>query len=191
VFEATEELYRQTNQHAQFVSLESFRYCDFLLSESRPQDVVQRCQNSLRVARKNRVRPFELGLHNVILGRAYLELGEFDLAGKCLDEAVDKVREAKRDDTLPVALISRARYRQVVGRKNEAKRDLDESLETARRGEMRLHEADALLSYTRWHQEQGEFEDASTTLQVAEQMIEEMGYGRRKSEVRELKARMF
>ncbi len=68
--------------------------------------------------------------------------------------------------------------------------DLDEALEIAERGGMRLHQCDAHLEWTRFHLAAGEADDARRHLDVARKLVEETGYRRRDGEVAFLEERV-
>lgn len=71
-----------------------------------------------------------------------------------------------------------------------ARRDVNDALTIATRGEMRLYECDCHLEYARLHLAQGEKDEARTHFELAEKMVDEMGYHRRDAEVLLIKARL-
>ena len=69
------------------------------------------------------------------------------------------------------------------------RRDLDEAMAIAKRGEMGLHQADGHLGYARLYLAMGEEAEAREHLATARKMVGRMGYHRRDGEVAELEAR--
>ena len=60
-----------------------------------------------------------------------------------------------------------------------ATRDLDEALEIATRGGMRLHEADCYLEFARLHLAAGQREQAQAAAAKARALVDATGYHRR------------
>ncbi len=87
---------------------------------------------------------------------------------------------------LPRGLLSRVFLRRVQQQYPAAWADVEEAMEIAERGEMRLHQADGLLESARLHWEEGDAEQARTCLDRAKKMIDEMGYHRRDRDVEAL-----
>lgn len=73
---------------------------------------------------------------------------------------------------------------------DKARRDLDEAMTIAERGEMGLHKADCRLGYARLFLDMGNKEKASEELAIVKEMIGKMGYHRRDGEVKELEERL-
>ncbi|HET9225733.1 MAG TPA: TIR domain-containing protein [Thermoanaerobaculia bacterium] len=139
------------------------------------------------------------------LGRAHLGLAltaprpaapseeaEADLAkaAEHLDEAVEGLRRASQEDNLPRGLLARAALRRLRGDLPAAKADLDEALEIAERGQMRLHECDAHLEWARLCRDQGKRTGMAQHLTRARKLIDETGYERRRREVVYLEKRL-
>ena len=75
---------------------------------------------------------------------------------------------------------------------DKAQRDLDEAMTIAERGEMGLHQADCHLEYARLYLAMGEKEeDARRNLDTAKEMIGEMGYHIRDTDVREIEEKLL
>ena len=72
----------------------------------------------------------------------------------------------------------------------QARRDLDEAMIIATRGEMGLHQADGHLAYARLHLAMGDTTSARESLVTAKAMVTRMGYHRRDPEVQELEERL-
>ena len=103
------------------------------------------------------------------------------------------LREAGIQEYLSRGLFARAAYYRAQNEFAPAWADLEEAREITERGEMKLHLADyhleacrLLLAEGRAHGAEGVAQKAKEHLDIAAQMIEEMGYGRRKPEVEAL-----
>jgi len=90
---------------------------------------------------------------------------------------------------LPRALFARAAFYRAQNEFAPAWADLEEAREIAERGEMKLYLADYHLEACRMEikeQKANSKRQAEEHLAIAKEMIEKMGYGRRKTEVEEL-----
>ena len=103
---------------------------------------------------------------------------------------MDGLRRAGHQDEIPRGLLARAALHRVAGDTGAARRDLDEAMEIAGRGPMRLYQTDAHLEYARLDLDLGEVEAARTHVDEAAALIEETGYHRRDDELADLKARL-
>ena len=129
--------------------------CDLLLGEGRLAEVAERGAYALAIAeRQNWV--LDIGLENSSLGRAALGLGAFRADARRRRGASRRRRQASRHrrhragpfeprQLLPLGHLARARLRRAEGDFAGAKRDLDEVLEIAEPGPMRLHLCDMHL----------------------------------------------
>ncbi len=95
-----------------------------------------------------------------------------------------------RSISLPRGLLARAALFRETGDALAARRDLDEAMRIARRGEMRLFQCDAHLESARLALAQRDRENARKDLAAASDLVQATGYGRRKPEVAELEARL-
>ena len=146
-----------------------------------------------------------IALDHLTLGRAHLQLAQhagdnstlnLELATSNLEHSGGRPAAGGTTDELPRGLLARAELYRVQGEFEKAERDLEEALEIATRGGMRLFEADCYLEIVRLLlaggplprslPSQGREADAREYLQKAREMIEEMGYGRRLPEVEAL-----
>ena len=134
---------------------------------------------------------------NLTLGRAHAALclasASGDHAAKAethLNAAVDGLRQAGQQDHLLRGLLARAALWRVTGAYAAARADLDEVLDIAERGGMRLFEADAHLELARLALAEGDRAGARAHFEVGRGMVEEMGYSRRFGEVEELARRL-
>jgi hypothetical protein len=135
--------------------------------------------------------PLDIALDQLTLGRAHLGLAltEDRTAGLAqatepLDGAVDGLRRSGREDIMPAGLLARAALRRFRSDFTGAATDLNEALEIAERGSMRLHECDAHLEWARLCRDQGDFATARRHVARARVLVNEAGYGRREREVR-------
>ena len=132
--------------------------------------------------------------YHFALGRAEQMVHEG--AGSCdlnkakdhLDNAIETWRNSGLVWDLPRGLIARAALYRTINNEAGARRDLDEAMRIARRGEMRLLQCDAHLEYARLALAEGEQEKAREHVVEARRLVEETGYGRRRPEVEALEA---
>ena len=161
------------------------------------QEVLERGTESLRVSEENHWLR-DLALDRLTLGRAHLGLaltvpqpaapGEDCTAGLAeaaeqLDRAVDGLQRAGQENYLPSGLLARAALRRFRSDFAGAAADLNEALEIAERGPMRLHECDAHLEWARLCRDQGDLAAARRHVARARELVNETGYGRREREV--------
>ncbi|MCX6899110.1 MAG: hypothetical protein NT105_10450 [Verrucomicrobia bacterium] len=209
-------------------SISGFRYCDLLLATSeraawretqkleakvRKSELIEECcaaerraEQAAKSAEKER-ELVSLALDHLTLGRAALYraiLENSDLSH--IDAAVDDLRRAASQDHIPSGLLTRAWLRFLTGARTgpeSAQADLDEALEIAERGPMRLHMADIHLSRARlfgrlkaegemlkypWNQNpDGTPRGPADDLAAAEKLIKECGYHRRDEELADAK----
>jgi tetratricopeptide (TPR) repeat protein len=167
-------------------------------------EVRMRARRALDWAEKGGLGLLIIALDHLSLGRSYLGLAlttsdpltpggeaevEFGRSAEHLDHAVDGLRQAGSEDHLPHGLLARAAFRRLRGDWAAATADLDEALEIAERGSMRLFVCDAHLEWARLHLQQGETEAARGHVALARKLVNETGYGRREREVRWLESR--
>ena len=72
----------------------------------------------------------------------------------------------------------------------QARRDLDEAMTIATRGEMGLHQADSHLAYARLYLAMGDTTRARESLATARAMVDRMGYHRRDAAVQEMEEQL-
>jgi tetratricopeptide (TPR) repeat protein len=196
-FHEAEEMQKGRQPEYPFLySVQGFYYCDLLLSQGKYREVQSRAEKFFEW-RLPSDSLLTIALDHLAMGRAHLlqtllcETGEGKGRGEAtahLNRAVDGLRQAGQQDELPRGLLARAELRMAMGTLDRARTDLEEALSIARRGGMRLHEADCYLEYARLHLACGEKEKARESLAKAKGMIEEMGYHRRDGEVAELES---
>jgi len=172
-------------------SLQGFRYCDLLLSQEKYQEVLSRAEKFFdwRLPADSLLT---IALDHLSLGSAHLLQAlrggglDFTHAAEHLNQAVDELRQAGVQDYLSRGLLTRAELYRAQGEFDKAQHDLDEAMTIAERGEMGLHQADCHLEYARLHLAMGKNDDARRCLDIAREMIGQMGYHRRDREVEEL-----
>ncbi|MCI0552831.1 MAG: hypothetical protein L0287_17920, partial [Anaerolineae bacterium] len=153
----------------------------------------------------------DIALENLSAGRAFLmqalaegsapspRASAFNQARDYLQQAVAGLREAGQQDDLPRGLFARAACYRAQNEFAPAWADLEEAREIAERGEMKLHLADYHLEACRLCLAENsvgasgplapttKMDGARQHLETAASMIENMGYGRRKPEVEQLR----
>ncbi len=135
----------------------------------------------------------DISLDKLSLGRAHLlqaleeETNDFTQAEDWLNQAVEGLREAGRQDELPRGLFARAFLFRMRREFANAWIDLEEAREIAEQGSMGIHLANYHLEAARLYLSQDQQAEARESLEKAKRMVEEMGYHRRDGEIEELK----
>ncbi len=171
--------------------LEGFRYCNLLLEKKRIKEAIDRAEYSIKIAEKNG------WLVNIALGVLTIGKGEylkalqeekpsFSQADKALKQAIYELRKAGHLDYLPHGLIARAELYRAKEKWNDAQDDLDEVFDISESSGMRLHECDAHLEQARLYLAQGKKDEAKPHVESARKLIEDTGYHRRDSALKEL-----
>jgi len=153
----------QKAKHAMYSYLHSvrgFQYCDFLLDQERYQEVQDRAAQAIQIAIRNNWL-LDIGLDRLSLGRAHMAeaqqggTGDFSKAEDELNRAVDALRQAAALEFVSRGLLARAALYRLNQDFAAARRDLDEVLTIAERGQMRLHQADSRLQLARLYLAEG------------------------------------
>ena len=191
--EAEETQKKMTPQYFYLYSVGGFNYCDFLLERGKYEDVLERIRKTFEWAREAAaISLLDMATMYLSQGRALLmkaiieQTNDLADAERELSKAVDAFRQSNSDDQISRGLLSRSefyRHKKDFGRANH---DIDEAFSIAKRGEMRLYEADCHLAYARLYLAEGNKEKEKEHLAIAKKMIEEMGYHRRDKDVREM-----
>jgi len=210
LFREAEAMQQQRRpEYSYLYSLLGFRFCDLLLNQGQYQEVQKRARQALKYEKESWYSLLSIALDKFSLGRAFLlqalaettdlslRASAFNQARDYLQQAVAGLREASRQDYLPRGLFPRAACYRSQNEFAPAWADLEEAREIAERGEMKLFLADYHLEACRLHlaeyQNVGTHggapqpEKAKEHLEKAAEMIEKMGYGRRKPEVEALR----
>lgn len=185
-------------------SLQGFRYCELLLhsaertawqmSLAMPQNAAEAAQSACTQVSQRAMQTLEwakphnflldIGLDNLTL--THCALYQALLAGKPpqgehLDDALNYLHRAGRQDDIPRSLLTRAWFHHARHDSDAARADLAEAQRIATRGGMKLHLADIHLTRARL------FRDP-TELTRARALIEECGYFRRLPELADAEA---
>ncbi len=193
--EALEMQKKDEPQYPYFDSPSGFQYCNLLLDSRMYKEVLNQTEQTIEIAKNNKWL-LSIALDYISLGRASLlqalheGTGDLSKAAEHLNHAVDGLRRAGTQHELPHGLLARAELYIVQKSFDKAKRDLDEAMTIAERGEMGLYKADCCIGYARLYLAAGDKEKARGELAAAKEMIEKMGYHRRDGEVKEMEERL-
>ena len=174
---------------------QGYRYCDLLLSQARFTEVLERAEHTIKIVERNRWL-LDIALDHLSLGRAELmqaiTLGskDFSRAESALNQSVDSLRESGRQDEVPRGLLARTELYREMQNFTAARTDLEEALSIATNGNMRLHETDCYIGFTRLWLALKQKEKAQESLAKANAMSKEMKYGRRYKEVEALEKQL-
>ena len=195
-FDQTSDFHCVTTWTRRSLRWSGFRFCDLLLSQGHYQEARKRATQTLVWATQEKFL-LEIALDKLSLGHAFMleeQAGgskDFSQASRdYLNQAVQGLREAGTQHHLPRALFARALLYRLQGEFAPAWADLEEAREIAERGEMKLYLADYHLEACRLEikeQKANGKRQAEEHLNIAKEMIEKMGYGRRKPEVEALR----
>jgi len=194
------------------VSLPGFQYCDLLLSMGKYKEVLERAQTTVKYEMEGWYSLLDIALDKLTIGKALMFLNKFKGAENYLNQAVDGLRASGDQDILAMCLILRAQQYRIVKDFPSSCSNLDEALEIAEYGQMRLHLTDYHLEAARLISAQvSEEKPASSNYQIiengetlqltkeemqakyrehfikAEKLINETGYRRRDKELEELR----
>jgi tetratricopeptide (TPR) repeat protein len=192
LFVEAEEIQKNVQPHYQYIyGIEGFRYCDFLLSQGKYQDVVERAKETIKIAkRKNWL--LDIALDNLSIGKAYLlqtleqRTHDFTQAKVSLNQAVEGLVKYGSQQHLPLSFLARAALYRLKHEFPKAHADLDEVFEIAERSEMKLYLTDYHLESCRLCIAEGKSGQADQHLESAKKLITETGYHRRDKEAEEL-----
>ena len=195
-FAEAEEMQKKSQPDYPYLhSLKGFRYCDLLLSQGEYEKVLGRAGQTLEwVTAIHRL--FDIALDNLSLGRAHLhktqQEGSHDYtqAETYLSQAVKGLRGAETQHYLPRALLAYAELYRVQDAFEKAQHDLTEAMTIAKRGGMNLYIADCHLEYARLYLAMRDKGKARENLDIAKEMIENMGYHRRDKDVKEIEEKL-
>jgi len=194
-FREAEEMQKQRQPGYKYLySLRGFQFCDLLLGKEKGtvREVRERAEKALEIAKRNKWL-LEIALDNLTLGRAgmmpAIDQGtDFNRAAAHLDRAVQGLREAGSQHHLPRGLLARAECYRRQQQFSKARDDLNEALEIAESGSMKLYIVDYHLEAARLCQAEGNKIGADEHFKKAAEMIDETGYHRRDKEVKKLRS---
>ena len=191
-FHESESLQKQQLPQYPFLySFQGFWYCDLLLTQGQIRQVKERAAKALEFSEHNKLL-VPIALDNLSLGRAWLlqvqqpSMNDLAQAAYYLEHAVNGLRQAGRQDYLPLGLLARAAWARVRGDYQRARTDLEEAQRLAERSQMGLHLADCHLEWARLCLAMGERAQAREHCGRAKAMVERMGYHRWDREVEEI-----
>ncbi len=173
------------------------------------QSVLERAEWSIQIAARKSLL-LDIALAHLTLGRAYYFSFLFYLefqpaagedpaalaqharskAAEHLDQAVEGLRSAATEEFVPRGLLSRAAFYRTQADYPAATTDLDEALEIAERGGMRLQECDAHLEWARLCRAMDDLPAAREHLAKATALVAATGYHRRDREVAALERQL-
>jgi tetratricopeptide (TPR) repeat protein len=180
---------RQPEYHYLY-GLTGYRFCDLLLGQGRHQEVRERAEHAIKIAQRNEWL-LDIALDQLSLGRAWLmqtlaeKTGDFTKTEDYLHQAVAGLRKAGQQQYIAPGLLIRAECYRHQQEFKAAREDLQEALEIAQLGSMKLFLADYHLEAGKLCEAQGKQEDARKHFNTVKEMMEEMGYERKWKEVEE------
>ena len=135
-------------------SLQGFQYCDLLLAQGSTAEVLERAEESIRWEEQMHGAPIlDFALHQLTLGRAYLQQAVEETPSRSLseaegwlDQAVAGLRAAGAQEFVARGLLARAALHRHTRDFTRARQDLQEVFEIAEPSGMRLFLVD-------WHLE--------------------------------------
>jgi tetratricopeptide (TPR) repeat protein len=169
-------------------SLSGYRYCDLLLGQGKVAEVIQRAEDAIKIARRER-RLLAIALDTLTLGRAWMmpvvnrNTGGLSTAEAYWHQAVEGLRKSGDQDFLALSLIYRAEGFRYMKDYARARDDLSEALDIAELGSMKLFICDYHLEAGRLCRAEGKEKEAKEHFQTAKKLIEETGYYRRYGEI--------
>lgn len=187
--EAEEKQKQRQPKYKYLYSLRGFQFCDLLLGKEKGtyREVRERAEKTLQWVTQAGLL-LDISLDNLTLGRAGMmqaidEGRDFTRAAEHLDRAVTGLREAGTQEFLVKGLLARAECYRRQKLFSKAWDDLNEALEIAELGSMKLHLVDYHLEAGRLCEDEGNKIGAEEHFKIAAKMIEETGYHRRDKEV--------
>ena len=173
-------------------AFQGFRYWRLLLTQGKFRELSERLQKAFAIA-TSRKKDLDIAHCHLIAGLSQLlqvrtgQAGDLSLAQAKIEEAMDYLRSAARQDELPRGHLARASLYTELRHFEQAKEELDSVLEIARRSEMLFFEAEAYLEYARLHTAQRSHAKGHDYLLLTSNMINKLGYWRLKKELASVK----
>lgn len=177
---------------SQLPSSLTFFYNTLLLDKGRYLEVHERAQLALRMGPRQQSLLDEafacISLGQALIGtsRDSHKKSLVEEAAGYLFRAVEGLRKAGQEELLPYGLLARAELHRLTHDFISAPADLNETMSIARKGSMKLHEADCHLELARLLLAMRDFQGARESALRARQIIKEVGYHRRDKALREL-----
>jgi tetratricopeptide (TPR) repeat protein len=195
LFEQAESIQKELQpSFPRLYSLQGYLYCDLLLEMEEIEEVKKRAEEALKLVLQYYRNLLDVALNQLAIGRAHFlehleekNKASLSAAENWLNKAVAMLRQSGEQGYLSAGLIYRTALWRAKKDWEKAKHDLEEAMEIATRGGMRLYECDAHLEYARLFAAMGEKEKAKEHYEVAKKMVEEMKYHRRDEELEALR----
>ncbi len=231
--QAAEKLFREAEAMQQerqpsypyLYSLRGFQFCDLLLAKGKYQEVLERARKALEIVLNGSRTLLDIALNTLTIGKALMlqvldqhskapspmPQTAFQEATHFLNQAVEGLREAGDQEFIARGLINRATLHRHTQAFSKAWEDLDEALEIATYGQMKLFLTDYHLEAARLVQAQAQVLEGGDHFEVmemgetmtmsraemqarflghvaaAERLVAETGYHRRDGEVEALR----
>ncbi|HKR05060.1 MAG TPA: hypothetical protein VJY62_10520 [Bacteroidia bacterium] len=158
------------------------------------EEILKRAEHGLEISTQNNwlldSGLDHLAIGKALFGKAVLNPPDFkfiaDLSLHHLNTSIEGLRKAGSSDYIPRGLLARAAFYRHYGEYQKALEDLDEVLEIAESGGMKLYLTDYYLEMGRLHLAQNQLGEAREHCTEAKKLIEETGYKRRERELEEL-----
>jgi tetratricopeptide (TPR) repeat protein len=172
-------------------TLQETHYCD-LLAEENNTEIALALLDSIPQTTKDVLGVLDYALYHYSRGKVSLIQSQkqgaqnYRVAREHLDEAIENLKRAMRQDELGFAYLARSLLHRLRGNLSMARSDLNAAQEIAERGSIKILLADCYLEAC--HLQLARFEPGGATrdLDKAKTLVEEMGYDRRKKEIMEL-----
>ncbi|MEZ5931636.1 MAG: toll/interleukin-1 receptor domain-containing protein [Alphaproteobacteria bacterium] len=169
-------------------SLWSYRYCELLIEIGQKQKALDEARQSLECGCNDVNASLQhVGLSRLSLGQARMAIFDLDKAYSTIRKATDELRLANNIENVIRGLLSRAACLREMQEFDRSRRDLDETINIAKRCGMLLHKCDAHLEISRLEIKQGNPDAARVHVTSAEALVSACGYHRRDGEVAALK----
>ncbi|MDI1451401.1 hypothetical protein [Polyangium sp. 6x1] len=173
------------------ISFEGFAYCDLLLDQGKCGTANRRAVQALSISQAHSAILLDVALSRLVIARSAMlnaATNERREIAEHLNACTTALRQAGRQDYLPLVLLARADFHVICKEHVLARRDLDEALAISERCGMRLYEADAHLGYARIGIAEGDTTAARKHLEKARVLIDQTGYHRRDEELARLQS---
>jgi len=148
LFREAENIQKEMQPEYQFLSsLGGFRFCDLLLNQGKYWEVIERAKHGIAIAKEEHWF-LDIALDTLSLGRAYLfqalkqKSRNYNSSERFLNSAMEGLRKSGYQEYIASGLLSRTSLFRLQKNFTQAWEDLDESLEIAEQGDMKLYMAD-------------------------------------------------
>jgi tetratricopeptide (TPR) repeat protein len=187
--------------------LPGYQFCDFLLTIGDFEQVIKRSK-TINKESPDMKRPANIALNELPLARAYLAQfisGDLDdskigFVSEQIEKAINSLKEAGRQDKLPIAFLTRAAFARTVGGKEtleNAEADLRHALELAVDSKAELQKLEVLLEQIRVNMKLQEYEpdssiisnimrDTKEKIRIIKNMVSKTGYHIHDNEIDEI-----